>query len=884
MSNAMRSGKRWFAGAAAGALVAGLMPFVAVAASSSANAATVTGTVSPVRVTYAAPTDSTKQVTTYSTLGWQSSVALTTNETVEVAFNSSTNASAQLCVSEPAKIELASCANTVANQTYLMDIFDDTAAVPAAATAAGGLTAIGISATGTGTFSGTAKSYKAGVVQDTVNWSFTTTGAAATFTLSPASQSTTVGTPAAIEVDVLDANGNPTQLVSTERIAVTATNSATLAPTSPLEYTDITAVDNEFTVTLAAAGSTTVTATPQGTWPVSATAQTATVSVSGSIDEDAIATIVAAAPANAINAGTQPGSATAQVPTGTSTVTVKITGSSNNAAGDVIRLQGVANVGDATPKFADVTLNADKEGTATFTLSGDAIKKDNTLTVTQRKADNTAVTGVELTVTQTSPDISTSTVVVAPSGSNIRQIGATTPVSVTVVDQFKNPVSGAVVSSFRGVDVTGTFLASSTTNASGVATVNVSGLSTVVNNTTENYSFKVQAAGLTTVDMNQSAGNGLSITYTTSGAITAMTITPNSGGATNNTGTPAPTSYPAIAVPKAATGGKIDGSVSAATSAASTGLVTGTPGVWTTFKVQTTPLNSVTITAPEGVKVSATDPTASTTTIWSSGTQTATIQGNNTALVYVWATKTGLHDLTFTSNELTTTAKLRVVNTPGDAYNIALSPTATSIPTGGIGSVTLSVTDVFGNPVQTDDTSAVTAAITGEALLAGFLPSSNFTTNAAGQATVTFIGGNAAGQAVLTATPKTGTTLAQWKTPYTPPTGAPAPVVSAAAEIGVGEAPGDASIVIAGEREGRRIVVEGVTTGLAEGTVVRPWIRFPGQTSYTQGTAQRTVAIVDQDQQIGEFAWQRRTGKRTAVIFRTEDGTVSSTRIIIPAR
>jgi hypothetical protein len=109
-------------------------------------------------------------------------------------------------------------------------------------------------------------------------------------------------------------------------------------------------------------------------------------------------------------------------------------------------------------------------------------------------------------------------------------------------------------------------------------------------------------------------------------------------------------------------------------------------------------------------------------------------------------------------------------------------------------------------------------------------------------------------------------------------------VTSAAATVTVGSGPTTQSIIIEGERQNRSIIVGGATQGIAGGTVVRPWIKFPGQTEYSQGTAQRTVAIIDPAEQIGEFAWQRRTGKKIYVYFRTEDGAVQSTRIIIPAR
>ena len=90
------------------------------------------------------------------------------------------------------------------------------------------------------------------------------------------------------------------------------------------------------------------------------------------------------------------------------------------------------------------------------------------------------------------------------------------------------------------------------------------------------------------------------------------------------------------------------------------------------------------------------------------------------------------------------------------------------------------------------------------------------------------------------------------------------------------------SIVIVGERgtvSGKPgIVVDGTTSGFAEGDVVVPWIRFPGQTTYTEAAA-RPVIGAD-----GTFNWQRKTGKKTYVYFTSLDGSVRSNSVIIPAK
>ena len=83
------------------------------------------------------------------------------------------------------------------------------------------------------------------------------------------------------------------------------------------------------------------------------------------------------------------------------------------------------------------------------------------------------------------------------------------------------------------------------------------------------------------------------------------------------------------------------------------------------------------------------------------------------------------------------------------------------------------------------------------------------------------------------------------------------------------------SITITGTRDGERIMVTGSTTGFGMGAILRPWIRFPGQTTYTQGTAS---ILVDAQ---GGFTWERRTGKTIYISIRSQDGTVESNRLIL---
>ena len=86
------------------------------------------------------------------------------------------------------------------------------------------------------------------------------------------------------------------------------------------------------------------------------------------------------------------------------------------------------------------------------------------------------------------------------------------------------------------------------------------------------------------------------------------------------------------------------------------------------------------------------------------------------------------------------------------------------------------------------------------------------------------------------------------------------------------------TIQITGSRDAsdnRVVRVTGTATELV-GEQVTPWVRFPGQTTFTEGTGVRTVAAD------GTFAWSRATGKKVHVYF--THGSIKSNTVVIPAR
>jgi len=83
-------------------------------------------------------------------------------------------------------------------------------------------------------------------------------------------------------------------------------------------------------------------------------------------------------------------------------------------------------------------------------------------------------------------------------------------------------------------------------------------------------------------------------------------------------------------------------------------------------------------------------------------------------------------------------------------------------------------------------------------------------------------------------------------------------------------APTRPTITITGVREGKRISVSGVTTGISAGVILRPWIRFVDQSEALPGVAQIEVSSE------GSFEWGRRVGRPVEVYVQTPDGAVRS--------
>lgn len=73
------------------------------------------------------------------------------------------------------------------------------------------------------------------------------------------------------------------------------------------------------------------------------------------------------------------------------------------------------------------------------------------------------------------------------------------------------------------------------------------------------------------------------------------------------------------------------------------------------------------------------------------------------------------------------------------------------------------------------------------------------------------------------------------------------------------------------------IFIEGLAEGLSGNAKIRVWLRFPGQTEYTESSAQPQV------DSLGNFGWQRKTGKKAYIYVTSLNGEIKSNRVIIPA-
>jgi len=228
----------------------------------------------------------------------------------------------------------------------------------------------------------------------TINGSFTTTGAPTSLTVTPTATSLLVSGVDTATATLKDGSGKQTQPLTVDGLTLTTTAGTFTDGTN----TAVTADElNEGTIDLTytaanAAGSATATVTPTGTLPFfGSTAQSITYNYTGSIDVVALTALSISAPVvptTAITGTLAAGDRAAIVPQGTSAVTISATGTASSK----IRLRVVVSAGTvngsaasaAAPQYFNVdTAATTGAATLALTLGGAALASTATLTVAQ---------------------------------------------------------------------------------------------------------------------------------------------------------------------------------------------------------------------------------------------------------------------------------------------------------------------------------------------------------------------------------------------------------------------------------------------------------------------------------------------------------------------
>jgi trimeric autotransporter adhesin len=772
-----------------------------------ASAATLTGSVSPVRVTFTQGLNGqfTQDATPQAQISWTAGAAHAATDTVTVTLTTAPSASARVQIAVATKIGDAMDAFATADSTGASAKLGAPSETATGVALTGQTTTNGkvaIQADTAGTFGGNLKVYRAGVLRDTVNFSFTTRGVVASYTAAVSAASVSPSGTSTHSVTLKDAAGNTTQplLVDTFTNEVTSgtgtTNysvTAASASSGVVALASTSLADGVASQTYTAGSSAntvaTYTTTPAGTIG-SLAAQALTITTDATtITTTAVTAWAVTAPADAAaqtgtiattdDAADAANILTTQVRTGSATITASATSAA--AAGSLLRFKAVASSGTvdgvaaATPQYQNATVSSLGKATVTFTVGGNALLNGQTLTISQVDVANTVIANTNLVVTQTNAAATVDSVYTDLGANLVRALGASTSIVVTVEDQFGATLgAGWTVRAFR-TSAAGTLLSTATTDASGTATVTVSPLATVVTGGAETYVYTAIYPGVTSITATETTA----ITYTTTGGITSMSsaiVTQTGAGiltpVLHTTAATALTVLPAIRVAAVGYANDAVGDGFYTVSTATLGAVT---DVSTAVRVTTTnvPANSTTYTADAGAALCASVATT-TSCKWNAGVSTLTVAAGSS--VYAYATTTGVHTITATSGDKTTTMKFYAYNADTNYYTLSATADSTAITTGQTGVVTINVKDIFGNAVDTAS-GLLTATASGKVRLAGQALTQEMATGVDGTFSFTVLADATAGSGTITIAPTT-TGANAWGASYVAPTGAAAPVKS----------------------------------------------------------------------------------------------------------
>ena len=753
-----------------------------------ASAATLTGSVSPVRVTY---TGTTQDTTPHAQISWTSATVHAGTDTATVTITTAPTAAALVQIRVASDIGSALVAFDAAGTNGSAKL--GTASASAGIALTNQTTTNGklaIVANTSGSYGGYLTVYRAGVERDTVNFTFTTRGAVASYTAAVTAASLSPSATGTHSVTLLDAGGFTTQPLTVDSFANTVTGGITgttaYAVTASVLTSGVYALastslaDGVASQTYTAGSSVNVIGsyitTPAGTLGALAAQTLAVTTDATTIDATAVTAYAVTVPADA---GTQTGTLAAgtlatPVRTGTTTVTLSVTGTAStvhrfSAAVSAGTLNGVAA---GTTVYTNATASSLGKVALTYTLAGNATLLGATLTINQVNVANTAVALTTLVVTQTAAAAVAGSITNNVGASLVRALATTTSVEVTVADQFgENLGSGWTVQAFRST----TLLSTGTTNASGVATVTINPLTTVVTGGTETYTYKASRPGIAEI----TATDTTVVTYTTTGGITSMStaITGQTGASIltpvlHTTAATALTYLPAVRVVTMGYADDAAGDGNYRVSTAALAVTAASTAVQ--FTTTNVPANSTTYTADAGSAICSAAVFAAELCDWNVGVSTITVAAG--ASVYAYATTTGVHTITATSGDKTTTMKFYGYNVETDYYTLSATADSASITTGQTGVVTINVKDVFGNVVDTTG-SLMTATASGKVRLAGQALTQTVDTGVLGTFSFTVLADATAGSGTITIAPTT-TGAAAWATTYVKPAGAADPVKS----------------------------------------------------------------------------------------------------------
>ncbi len=833
----MRSSKSILAGVAAGALGLALVPFVGAGV---ANAAAYSGTTSPVRVT---STASVLDVVPYAETTW---TGVPTDDTATITLTSAPTGAAKVAIAATqAAASFSGATSTLGVASTAVTLHSN-----------GDDSAIYLAANTPGTYAATIQTYgTSGAATNTVAVSFTTTGAATSLTLDVTNaavpKSTTVADQFTLKVK--DATGAYTQLQTVDGVTMSMSTGGGFFDDTTVSGTELYA--GQFPVALAPSGSTagsyTATATPTGTpWGSAATGNF-------SIIDNVAATEITMTPSSTVADVTAAtgGAGSAIVKPGTTSLTFDVEVSTANAGKSVV--MAVSGTG-ATASTEVVTTNASGVGTLTVPVTAANAIAGKTVIVTNGSSVMTAtytIGAVYYNLVERSP--SAGTIALAT--------GTTKDLVFTVDDSYGTGQANYIVVATS--DVSGASTVSGTTNSSGEVTIALPDLSTSTD-TSIAWTFVVNNPGTATPI---SAGSGsaadlnLTLSYSASGAVTLSDLKYNTVAAADYAVTPA-VPYAGVIEPSAGTG--TDDSYTYTAVAVTVDVnntevtFSGGSGAW--FASSNTRVSDL------GAAIAAGTLKEGSITVVASGA---------TATAYVVSTKTGAVEVSATSTSGDKlSGNITWTNAADAARNVAVTAQPAKVEANRTSAVTVAVTDIFGNPVVLDGGGEAVGLVTD---FGTFGNGSNIftvsTTTSSGSATVSLTASEA-GIATVTATGTGGQFGDAADDPYT---GAAKSINQAAVPVEFTAGPTDKSIVIEGSRttvKGKPgIMIDGNTTGIEDGKTVVPYFRFPGQTSYTQGSARPEV---NDD----EFTWQRKTGKKFYAYVTNDDGDVKSNRVIIPAQ